>query len=105
MLKVVGTIGGAFRVEQQRKGRAGLFQPGACLISQSKRKHDDAGIQELDLGGVLAQLRHVLAAGQSTQMPEEDEQRGVPATPGFRQRNGLPIYRAQYEVRGWVTGT
>jgi hypothetical protein len=51
------------------------------LRGKPKRNHDDARIQGLELDGVLAQLCHVLAAGQSAQMPEEDEQGSLPITP------------------------
>jgi hypothetical protein len=52
----------------------------------------------------MAQLRHVLAAGQSAQMAQEDEQGRVPVAPGgVCQRDRLPIMGSQREVRRSIT--
>lgn len=102
MLEAVSAVGGAIRVEQQGEGRAGFFQLGLSPTRRAERNHNDLSIQRFYFGGVLAQLRHVLAAGQSAKVPEEDKQGGMPTTPGSRQRNGLPIHCAQYQIRGRV---
>lgn len=84
MLQAIGAVRGARRIEQQREGRAGFFLPGARLPYPAKRNDDDPGVEGLDLAIVLTQLRHVLAAGQSTQVPQEHQQHVPPTTPRFR---------------------
>lgn len=48
-------------------------------------------LPKIHLSAVRAQLRHVFATGQSTQMPQKDEQGVLPIVPGFGQGERLPI--------------
>jgi hypothetical protein len=51
---------------------------------------------------VLAQLRHVLAAGQSAQMAQEDQQGMLPRTPLIFQQGFLTAKVFKHNVWGLV---
>ena len=44
----------------------------------------------------------MLAAGQSTQVTEEDQQGGLPIPPHSRERDELPVHIEQGRIGGWV---
>ncbi len=90
-LQIVRAVCRTLRVEQECKTRAGFGLPGARLMSRSKRNEDDARIRRLKRGSVLAQLCHVLAARQSTQMPQKNEQRILSLSHRLGQGHGFAI--------------
>lgn len=67
-----GLVGFALGIDQQRKRDAGFFakQAGIVHVAQSDRHQLGSGLLELLL--VLAQLRDMLAAEDSTVVPQED---------------------------------
>jgi len=52
---------------------------------------------------ILTQLRHVVAAGQSTQVTQEHQQNDLAVLPRLSERQGVTVYRNQSEVGGDVT--
>jgi len=86
-------VGDALRVEEHQEGRARLRQPRACVRHGAERNRHNSDSQAFEVIDVLAQLCHVLAAGQSTQMPQKDEQPRIPAAPNVGQGNPLPVNR------------
>ena len=49
---------------------------------------------------MLAQLCHVLAAGQSAQVPQEDKQQVILSLQPLAQRDPLSIHGSKLEIRG-----
>ena len=82
MLKAISAIGSAVGVKQERERYACLLQPDLRSHYRTDGNHDDAGLYRLQFRNVRAQLRHMLAAAQSTQVTEEDEQGRMPTAPG-----------------------
>ncbi len=74
MFQLIGAIRDAVRIEKQCKARACFGLPDTRLICRAKRNENDAGVRRLKRGNMLAQLRHMLAARQSTQVAQEHKQ-------------------------------
>lgn len=70
-LKAKGLIQSAVGIGDQREGESGLSREGRRFFrsTHTHQNHPDAGL--LDLGEFEAQLRHLLSAECSPQMPQE----------------------------------
>lgn len=67
-----------FRVKQYPERYAGFLYPGLCCRKRAKRDNPHLGVQFVQVILVQAQLRHMLAAGQSPQVAQENQQGVVP---------------------------
>lgn len=81
---------------------ASFFQPHLCARHRAERNHDHSRAQRFEFGSMVAQLCHMLAAGQSAEVPQEYEQGFVPAAPHIGQRDPLPINCRQDQVRSSI---
>ena len=70
---------------------------------RAKRDDQHVCIQVFEFLLALAQLCHVLAAGQSAQVTHKDQQGVAPALNGVGQRDGLAVYGRQHKVGSGVT--
>lgn len=70
-------VGGPLGIDQQRERNTGFLakQAGIVQVAQSNRRQPGSGL--LKLGFVLAQLRDMLAAEDSTVVPQEDDYGGI----------------------------
>jgi len=82
--------------------RLGLFFPELCVVGGTEGYYYNFGIQGFYIRSVLAQLRHVLAAGQSAQMAHEDQQRMLRRMPLIFQQGFLTAKVFKHNVWGLV---
>lgn len=73
-LQSIGLIDFSVRIKQEIKCRAGLLEPGSGSRQGSKGYDHDPNIICFEFFLKLTQLCHMLPAGQSTQMPEKDQE-------------------------------
>lgn len=77
-LQTKGMVSDSPLIQQQRKRRLRLLQPDAQPLARPKRDCGHVQVVAGQFGPVLRQLRNMIAAGQSAQVAQEDEQ-GAPA--------------------------
>ena len=98
MFQFESAIAGAISVEQERKARSCFGLPRAGLIALPKRNQSDARVRRLKFCRVLTQLCHVLAARQSTQMSQKDQQGILSLAQHLGEGDALSINRRQRYV-------
>ena len=96
-------ISGSLRVQPQIKGRPRFIQPGSCERLSAEADDHGPRVAALETVPVAAQLCHMLAAGQSTQVAQEDEQRRLARLPGLGQLGWLSVQCRQGCVRSGFT--
>ena len=72
-----GFVSGSFGIDQQWKGDAGLLAKQAGIVQVAQSDGSQRGSSLLELGFVFAQLRDMLAAEDSTVVPQEDNHGGL----------------------------
>ena len=92
-------IGGPLRVEPQLKWYPGFLQPGSRQRLGAEGNDYCPRVAALEKVPVAAQLCHMLAAGQSTQVAQKDKKRRLARLPGLGQRGGPPIQRGKNDIR------
>jgi hypothetical protein len=91
------------RIQQDRKGRLGLLQPGLCPIGMAKGNGEHLGVQGRKFWVKWRQLRHMIATGQSSQMAQKDQQRMVALAPGVAERNRFAGQCVELIIRGGLS--
>lgn len=66
----------------------------------AKGDQHDLGVEGADLGVVRRQLRHMVTAGESGQVAQEDKQGMTAVSPIIRQRYFLPFEGLQCRLGG-----
>ncbi len=90
-------VGDPFAIDQQRKRDAGLLAKPAGIVhvAQSDRRQPGSGL--LEFGFVFAQLRDMLAAEDSTVMPQKDDYGGT-ALPQRAQADIAAARLGQHDI-------
>jgi hypothetical protein len=73
LLQVHGAVSLSLGVDQQGKIDASLFAEGASIVHVAKTDSGEVGSLGFELLLVCAQLRNVLAAEDSTVVPQKDD--------------------------------
>jgi hypothetical protein len=73
-LQTVGPVDVLLRIEQQREGHPRLAKPGPRVGLSLKREKQYLSSQRAECSFMMAQLRHMLAAGQSAEVAQEDQE-------------------------------
>ncbi len=92
-------IGDPRRVEPQLKWHLRFLEPGSRQQLGAEGNDDGPRAAAREAVPAAAQLCHMLAAGQSTQVPQKDEQRRLTRMPGLGQWDELPIQGRQSYFR------
>ncbi len=95
-LQAISMIDGPLPVKQHGERRTHLLLPDAGVPPGTEGYNQDLNIELLEFVSMVAQLCHVLAAGQSAQVAQEDQQHRTTAI--GRQRDRLIVRRVQGEV-------
>jgi len=102
-LHAVGGIQRTRLVNQQRPWQLGSLDIGHCERPRLKRDHQDMQPQRLDFLFVLSQLRQMLSARQSPEMPVKNQQQ--PVAPVVFQPVRVPLRVMQRKWHGRFAGS
>jgi hypothetical protein len=92
-LQFIRLVDLALRVEQELEGGTGLLQPGLGCRKCAEGEDQDLDVWPLKFTLMLSKLCHVLAAGQSAQVPQEYLQHAAARAQRFAQRDHLTVHR------------
>ena len=73
MFKTIRLVGFPLRIQKKLKGYSGFLQPDDGSWERSERNNCYPGIEPFDNFTALAQLCHVLPAGQSAKVAQENQ--------------------------------